>query len=100
MIAGGEEVLVAAPKGRFIDDLEISCGSRVYEAYISLFRNLAVASYPGGRRAASLSGGLVGRSYEALFTAEDGCTLPVAIFLLWHVVANRRRAYRKRGGVT
>ncbi len=40
------------------------------------------------------SGGLTGRSYEALFATEDGCTLPVAVFLLWHVAANRRRAYR------
>lgn len=93
-----KEVLVAVPKARFIDDLEISCGGQTYEAHVSLLRNLAVASYPGGGRAARLSGGLMGRSYEALFAAEDGCALPVAIFLLWHVVTNRRRAYRRGGG--
>lgn len=98
MIADGEEVLVAGPKGRFIDDLEISCGSCTYEAHVSLLRNLALASYPGGGRATHLSGGLMGRSYEALFAAEDRCVLLVAIFLLWHVATNRRRAYRRRGG--
>ena len=90
----GQEVLVASPKRRSIDELEISCGGRTYEAQIRLFRNVAVASYPGGERVAHLSGGPMGRSYEILFAAEDGCALPIAIFLLWHVAANRRRAYR------
>lgn len=94
MVADGKEVLAASPKRRSADNLEISCGGRTYEAQISPFRNLAVASYPGGERAARLSGGLTGRSYEALFAAEDGCALPVAVFLLWRIVANRRRAYR------
>jgi hypothetical protein len=94
MVADGEEVLTAAPKGRSIDELEISCGSRTYEARISLLRNLAVASHPGGERVAHLSGGLAGRTYEALFDSEDGCALPVAVFLLWHLTTNRRRVYR------
>jgi len=92
IVAHGEEVLVAVPKGRSIDELEISCGDQTYEAQTSLFRNLAVASYPGGEGAARLSGGLTGRRYEALFAPGDGCALPVAVFLLWHVAANRRRA--------
>ncbi len=95
MIASGEEVLVAGPIERSINELEISCGGRNYEARISFLRNLAVAHHlPDGRRAARLSGGLMGRSYEVLFAAEDECALPVAVFLLWHVAANRRRAYR------
>ncbi len=94
MVADGEEVLAAAPKGRSIDELEISCGSQAYEARVSLLRNRAVASHPGGERVAYLSGGLTGRSYKALFDSEDRCALPVAVFLLWHLTANRRRAYR------
>ena len=95
MIADGEEVLTAAPKERSIEELEISCGGRTYEARVSFFRNLAVASYGrGGGRAVRVSGGLVGRSYQVLFAPDDGCTLPAAVFLLWHVAANRRRAYR------
>lgn len=95
MVAYGEEVLSAAPKGPSINDLDISCGGRTYEAHVSFFRNIAVASYGrGGGRAVRLSGGLAGRSYQVLFAPEDGCTLPAAVFLLWHVAANRRRAYR------
>jgi hypothetical protein len=95
MVAEGEEVLTAAPKGRSVDELEISCGGRTYEAHVSFFRNLAVASYQrGSGRAVRVSGGLVGRSYQILFAPDDECALPAAIFLLWHVAANRRRAYR------
>ena len=94
MVADGKEVLTASPKGRSVDNLQISCGGQTYEAQISSFRNLAVASRSGGERAARLSGGLTGRSYEALFAPEDGCALPVAVFLLWRVTTSRRRAYR------
>ena len=95
MVAEGEEILNATPKGQSVDKLEISCGGRTYEARVSFFRNVAVASYGrGGGRAAHVSGGLVGRSYQVIFAPEDGCALPAAIFLLWHVAANRRRAYR------
>jgi hypothetical protein len=95
MVAEGEEVLTAVPKGQSVDELEISCGSQTYEARVSFFRNLAVASYQrGDGRAVHVSGGLVGRSYQVLFAPDDGCTLPAAVFLLWHVAANRRRAYR------
>ena len=95
MVAEGEEVLTATPKGRSIDELEISCGGRTYEARVSFFRNLAVASYQrGDGRAVHVSGGLVGRGYQVLFAPDDGCALPAAVFLLWHLAANRRRAYR------
>ncbi len=95
MVSEGEEVLTAAPKGKSIDELEISCGGRTYEARVSFFRNVAVASYTrGGGRVVYVSGGLVGRSYQVLFAPDDGHALPAAVFLLWHVAANRRRAYR------
>src|SRR5918997_6708477 len=96
MLADGEEVLVATPKGKSTGELEVSCGGQRYEAQPDLLRNLAAASYPeSGERAVRLSGGLLGRGYEALLASEDGCALPVAVFLLWYVAANRRRAYRK-----
>ena len=98
MVVDGREVLAAGPKERSTDELEISCEGRTYEAQISLFRNLAVASQAGGERVVRLSGGLTGRSYEALLADEDGCALPVAVFLLWRVVTDRRRAYRVGGG--
>ena len=95
MVAEGEEVLTAAPKERSIDELEISCSGQTYETRVSFFRNLAVASYQrGGGRAVHVSGSLVGRSYQVLLAPDDGCALPAAVFLLWHVAVNRRRAYR------
>ena len=103
MVVNGQEVLTAGPKGRSLDELEIYCDTRTYEAWVSFLRNRAIASYPGGNQATRLCGGLAGRNYEALFNTEDGCTLPVALFLLWHTAANRRRAYRigvpRQGGV-
>lgn len=97
MVADGEEILSAAPKGRSVSELEVLCGGRSYEARLSLLRNLAVASSASGERAAYLSGGLTGRSYEVFFA--EGDAFPVAVFLLWYVVAHRRRAYRTGGGV-
>ena len=96
MVAEGEEeVLTALPKDQSIDELEISCGGRAYEVRASFFRNLAVASYQrGSGKAVRVSGSIVGRSYQVLFAPDDECALPAAVFLLWHVAANRRRAYR------
>jgi hypothetical protein len=102
MVVGGSEVLTAGPKGLSIDKLEVYCDGQTYEAQVSFFRNFAVASHPGGARAVRVSGDLTGRNYEVLFAAEDGGALPVAVFLLWHVATNRRRAFRAgsvaRGG--
>jgi hypothetical protein len=57
MVAEGEEILNATSKGQSVDKLEISCGGRTYEARVSFFRNVAVASYGrGGGRAAHVSG--------------------------------------------
>lgn len=98
MVAYSEEVL-SATRGGSYDELVVQAGGRTYETRVSLLRNLAVALYPSSsERAAYLSGGLTSRSYEVFFATEDGCTFPVAIFLLWHVVTRRRRAYRTGGG--
>jgi hypothetical protein len=94
MLVDGKEVLVAAPKGRFGGELQVSCGGQSYEARTDLLRNLAVASHrEDGERALRLSGGLLAREYEALLTPGDRCAFLIAAFLLWYVVANRRRAY-------
>lgn len=92
--SSGETVVVATTNGRPNGELETSCGGRTYGARVNLLRNLTIASYPDGGRVVCLSGGLTGRSYEAIFSTENGCTLPIGILLLWYVAANRRRAYR------
>ncbi|HEX2098652.1 MAG TPA: hypothetical protein VHF46_06320 [Rubrobacteraceae bacterium] len=98
LVLDGEEVR-AIDKRLSGNELKIFCADRTYKAQVSLFRSLAVASYPGGKKVVSLSGGLVGRSYEVLFDAEDACAFSVAIFLLWYITMNRRRAYRTRRGI-
>ena len=98
LVLDGEEVR-AIDERLSGNELKIFRGDRTYKAQVNLFRNLAVASYPRGKKVVSLSGGLVGRSYEVLFDAEDACAFSVAIFLLWYVTINRRRAYRTRGGI-
>ena len=99
MIADGEEMLSAGPKGGSIDEIEVFCGGQTYNARFGFFRNRAVASRPGGGSAARLSGSLTGRGYEAFFEAGDACALPVAVFLLWHLNTYRRRAYLTGGPV-
>ena len=96
MVADGEEVLVGTPKAYPVDELTVSSGDRTYDASFSFFRNRAAASRPGDGQSAQLSGGITGRSYEAIFDTGDACALPVAVFLLWHLVTNRRRAYLAR----
>ena len=96
MVADGAEVLAGTPKARPLDELIVSSGDRTYDASFSFFRNRAAASRPGDGQSAQLSGGITGRSYEAIFDAGDACALPVAVFLLWHLVTHRRRAYLAR----
>src|SRR3954467_13059107 len=48
IVADGEEIRTARPKERLIDELEISCGYRTYEAQVNLLCNRAVAYYPRG----------------------------------------------------
>ena len=99
MAADGREILAAHPKGHSSNELEIFCGGRTYEAQIRPCHNLALASHPGAERTTRLSGGLTGRRYEAFFAAEGRSALPVAVFLLWRIVATRRHAYRAGGAL-
>jgi hypothetical protein len=93
MLTGGVQTLVAEPAHSTADALEIRCENRVYEARLNLLRNTAVARSPGGQEAARIVGGLTNRSYEADFDAADEGSLPVAVFLLYHAAALRRRAF-------
>ncbi len=91
MLTGGAQTLVAEPAGG--NALEIRCENRVYEARLNLLRNTAVARSPRGQEAARIVGGLTNRSYEADFDAAVEGSLPVAVFLLYHAAALRRRAF-------
>ncbi len=93
ILTGDAETLVAESARSTSSDLKIRCGNRTYEARLNLLRNTAVACSSGGEEAARITGGLTNRSYEAVFDVEDEGSLPVAVFLLYHTVALRRRAF-------
>jgi len=98
MHAGDAEVLTARIERRSPHLSKVECAGGVYEARLSLLRNATVArtpdGAPSGAEAARLKGGFAGRSYEATFDPEIEGSLPVAILLLHHASALRRRAYR------
>jgi hypothetical protein len=100
MLAGDVEMLVAEPAGSSGIPKEVRCGNRLYETRFDLLRNAAVAHSSGGEVAARVAGGLTNLRYEAFFDEEDEVSLPVALFLLYRVVALRRRAFLAgvRGG--
>jgi hypothetical protein len=97
MLTGGAQTLAAEPARSTADVLEVRCADRVYIARFRLLRNTAVASPPGDGEAARIVGGLTNRSYEAFFDAADDGSLPVAVFLLYHTAALRRRAFLAGG---
>ena len=93
MLTGGVQTLVAGPARSTAGLLEVRCENRVYVARLDLVRNTAAAHSSWGGEAARIAGGLTNRSYEAVFDAEDEGSLPVAIFVLYHTIALRRRAF-------
>ena len=93
MLTGGAQTLVAEPARGAADTLKVSCEGRVYEARIDLLSNTAVARYGGGGEATRIVGGLTNRGYGVDFDAADEGSLPVAVFLLYHTAALRRRAF-------
>jgi hypothetical protein len=99
MLAGDAEMLVAEP-AESSGITKVRCANRLYETRFDLLRNAAVARSSGGEVAARVAGGLTNLRYEAFFDEEDEGSLPVALFLLYCVVALRRRAFLAgvRGG--
>jgi hypothetical protein len=93
MVTGGAQTLAAEPARGTSDVLEVRCKDRFYETRLYLLRNTAVARSSGGEEVARLTGGLTNRSYEAIFDAGVEGSLPIAVFLLHHTVALRRRAF-------
>ena len=77
---------------------DVRYGDRVYEVRLSLLRNAAVALSPDGVEAARVAGGLTNRSYEVYFDAGEEGGLPLAVFLLYRIVALRRRAFLANAG--
>lgn len=79
------------------DNPQIRYGDRLYDVRLGLLRNVAVANSPGDKEVARVAGGLTNRSYEAFFDVGEEGALPVAVFLLYRIVALRRRAFLAGG---
>lgn len=92
MTSGGAELLTSGTRGS-ATALEIRTPIQAYEARISPLRNAAAARTPENAGAVRISGGLTNRRYQANF---DEAALPVAIFLLYHLVMLRGRAFQTR----
>jgi hypothetical protein len=93
MLTGAAETLVADPVRNTSGALKLRCADRTYDARVELLRNTAVARSSEGGEVARIAGGLTNRSYEAVFDLGDEGSLPVAVFLLYHTAALRRRAF-------
>jgi hypothetical protein len=65
-----------------------------YSAKLFLLRNTAEASPAEYMATIRIKGGLTNRNYEASFEPGDEGSLPVALFLLYRLVALRREAFR------
>lgn len=96
MLAGDAEVL--AEVSGSAEASEVTCGDRRYEVRLGVLRNTAVASSPESPEAARVAGGLTNRSYQVSFDARDEGSLPLAVFLLYRIVALRRRAFLTDAG--
>ena len=91
MLSNGAEILTSTGGAT---SPEIRCLGRPYTARLSLLRNRARAGPAGDEGVVRIAGGLTNRKYAVYFeTGEEG-SLPVALFLLYRIVALRREAYR------
>jgi hypothetical protein len=99
MLAGGVRILSAETTGT-PEAMWVRRAERVYETTVALLRNTAEARLSTEERSARITGGLTNRRYEVTYDVDDEGSLPVAIFLLYRLVALRRGAYRvgARGG--
>lgn len=97
MLVGGAQVLSAETAGS-PDAMRIRHMEHVYEANLAVLRNTAEARALTGDSAVRVTGGLTNRRYEVTFEADDAGSLPVAVFLLYRLVALRRGAYRAGAG--
>ena len=91
MLSSGTELLTS--KGDATSP-GITYLNHTYETSLSLLRNTAEAGPSEHTATIRIKGGLTNRNYEALFEPGDRGSLPVALFLLYRLVALRREAYR------
>jgi hypothetical protein len=90
MLSSGEEILTSTGDPT---SPGITSHNHPYETSLSLLRNKAEAGPAGNTTTVRINGGLTNRNYEATFEPGDQNSLPVALFLLYHLISLRREAY-------
>lgn len=72
----------------------ITSHNHPYETSLSLLRNKAEAGPKDHTTTVRVNGGLSNRNYEVTFDPGDENSLPIALFLLYRLISQRRNAYR------
>jgi hypothetical protein len=93
MLSSGTEILTSAGDAT---SPKLVSHNRPYETSLSLLRNTAEAGPAQHKATIHIKGSLTNRAYEASFEPRDENSLPVALFLLYRLVALRRQAYRTK----
>ena len=91
MLSSGEEILTSTGDPT---SPGITSHNHPYETSLSLLRNKAEAGPNERSTSIRIKGGLTNRTYEASFDPGDENALPVALFLLYHLISQRSKAYR------
>jgi len=91
MLSSGEEILTSTGDPT---SPGITSHNHPYKTSLSLLRNKAEAGPAEHTMTVRINGGLTNRTYEASFEPSDKNSLPITLFLLYHLVSQRSKAYR------
>jgi hypothetical protein len=94
MLSSGEEILTSTGDPT---SPGITSHNHPYTTNLSLLRNKAEAGPAEHTTTVRINGGLTNRNYEATFESGDECSLPIALFLVYYLVSQRRKAYLTGG---
>jgi hypothetical protein len=94
MLFSGEEILTSTGDPT---SPGITTPDHPYRTSLSILRNKAEAGPAEHTTTVRINGGLTNRNYEATFESGDECSLPIALFLVYHLVSQRRKAYLTGG---
>jgi hypothetical protein len=90
MLSSGQEILTSTGDPT---SPGITTPDHPYRTSLSILRNKAEAGPAEHTTTVRINGGLTNRNYGASFEPGDETSLPVALFLLYHLVSKRRKAY-------
>jgi hypothetical protein len=90
MLSSGEEILTSTGDPT---SPGITSHNHPYITSLSILRNEAEAGPADHATTVRVNGGLTNRTYEASFEPSDENSLPITLFLLYHLISRRRKAY-------